>query len=195
MSEVLPPALGDVSPDRQFLWDGTQWKPITGNRWIPTDWTRPMQLAAGAYLALAGLYSIVSVLVFASVFRDAILKQAQKNPSLTSDQVNQAVSIGIGVATGVAVFLGVIYLALAVASVARRWTWVFYVDLVLFLLGAIGIVSSLTSIADPAASGQPQAAIYIGLVFGIAAVGLFAWLLIARIQRGVWACRKAPVAN
>ena len=194
MSEVRAPAAGEVSPDRQFIWDGVQWKPITGFHWIPTGWTRPMQLAAGAYFALAGLYSIISVLVFASAFREVMTKQAQRNPSLTPDQVTQTVTIGIAAATVVAIVFGVLYLLLAAVTVGRRWSWVFYADLVLLFVGALGIFGAIAGLASPGASGQPAGASLLTLVFGLAAAGLFVWLLLGRIQRGVWACRRTPTS-
>ena len=185
---------GEISPDGQFQWDGTQWQPITGTTWQPTEWTRPMQTAVAAYWLISGLFGILTPVLFGQAIKDAALKQIQsQNPSLTADQQQQALNLGIGVAFAFAVIFGIIYLALAILSYVRRFGWVFYVDLVLLGLSAIGVVTNLVALGSKN-SAQPALAAGIGLLLSLAALGLFVWMLLARLQRGVWACRKAPVS-
>lgn len=186
-----PVAQGQVSPDGQFMWDGAAWQPITGSAWEPTEWTRPMQMAVAAYWLVAGLFAILSPLLLGQAIKDAALKSIQQqNSQLTPDQQQQALNLGLTIAFAFSVTFGLIYLALAVLTFVRRFSWVFYVDLVLLGLSSIGVVTNLSSL-----SSRTQAPFIagIGLLLSLAALVLFVWMLIARIRRGVWACRKAPV--
>ena len=188
------PAPGEISPDGQFQWDGAQWQPITGTTWQPTEWTRPMQTAVAAYWLISGVFGILTPLVFGQAQKDVALKQIQsQNPGLPVDQQQQALNFSFGIAFGFIVFIGVLFVVLAILSYLRRSSWVFYVDLVLLGLSAIGVVTNLMALGS---KNGPQLAVAaaIGLLLSIAALGLFVWMLIARIQRGVWACRKAPVS-
>lgn len=188
-------APGQVSPDGQFMWDGAHWQPILGSVWQPTGWTRPMQMAVAAYWALAGLFTILTPILFAQVIRDAALKSMQnQNPNLSGPQQEQALNLGITFAFVFAMIFGAVYLALAVLSFVRRFTWVFYADLVLLGLSAIGVVTNLVALGNRS-SLQPAAASGIGFALSLAALALFIWMLMGRIQRGVWACRKVPLTG
>lgn len=177
------------------MWDGTAWRPIMGSTWQPTEWTRPMQTGVAAYWAVAGLFTILTPILFGQAIKDAALRQMQsQNPNLTGDQQQQALNLGLSFAFVLAVVFGLLYLALALLSYLRRFTWVFYVDLVLLGISAIGVVTDLISLGNRN-NTQPALATGIGFVLSLVALGLFIWLLMARIQRGVWACRKMPLTG
>src|SRR5260370_37946939 len=53
-------AVGQVSPDGQLRWDGAQWVPIPRGTRKPSPWTRPMQLATAALLAVQAIYGVAS---------------------------------------------------------------------------------------------------------------------------------------
>ncbi len=204
MSEQQPPAVvapatqmpqsGEVSPDGQFMWDGATWRPITGYRWEPTEWTRPMQAAVGAFFLINGIWTALVPFAFAAAIRENTIRQVQRqNPSLTPDQSSQAIDIGLAFVEGFAVFLAVLFVLIGVFSLLRRWSWLFYVDLVILGLGIFGVLSGITSIANPSAAAVPAFAAFIGLALSLVGLGLAVWMLVARIQRGVWAARKSPV--
>ena len=203
MSEQQPPAVtqtsqmpqsGQVSPDGQFMWDGATWRPITGYRWEPTDWTRPMQAAVAAVFIVNGIWEIVVAFGFAAAIRESAVRQIQRsNPNLTPDQTSQALNVGLAFTEGFMVFLAVLFVLIGVLSLVRRWSWLFYVDLVILGLGIFSVLSGITSLARPAAAALPVFATFIGLALSVVGVGLAVWMLVARIQRGVWAARKSPV--
>ncbi|TME17629.1 MAG: hypothetical protein E6I70_10285 [Chloroflexi bacterium] len=203
MSEQQPPAVtqtsqmpqsGQVSPDGQFMWDGATWRPITGYRWEPTDWTRPMQAAVAAVFIVNGIWEIVVAFGFAAAIRESAVRQIQRsNPNLTPDQTSQALNVGLAFTEGFMVFLAVLFVLIGVLSLVRRWSWLFYVDLVILGLGIFSVLSGITSLARPAAAALPVFATLIGLALSVVGVGLAVWMLVARIQRGVWAARKSPV--
>lgn len=183
---------GQVSPDGQFIWDGIQWLPITGTSWEPTNWTRPIQSAVALYWAIAGAVSILTPFLFGQALKDAALKQVVKqNPSLPPDTQQAAVQLGFTIALVFAIVFGLVYLALAALSIFRRITWVFYANLVLLGLSSIGVVSNLVALSG-SDNASPTAATGVGLLLSTAALVLFVWMLIARIRRGVWACRSTP---
>ncbi|TMD09393.1 MAG: hypothetical protein E6J02_03080 [Chloroflexi bacterium] len=203
MSEQQPPAVtqtsqmpqsGQVSPDGQFMWDGATWRPITGYRWEPTDWTRPMQASVAAVFIVNGIWEIVVAFGFAAAIRESAVRQIQRsNPNLTPDQTSQALNVGLAFTEGFMVFLAVLFVLIGVLSLVRRWSWLFYVDLVILGLGIFSVLSGITSLARPAAAALPVFATLIGLALSVVGVGLAVWMLVARIQRGVWAARKSPV--
>ena len=61
MSQNPSTAVGQVSADGQFRWDGQQWVPIPKGTRESTPWTRPMQLAAAALLAVEAIFSVLAI--------------------------------------------------------------------------------------------------------------------------------------
>lgn len=182
---------GTISPDGQFVWNGTEWAPVTRWVWSPTDWTRPLQYAIGAYLLVVAVFEALSPFLFAGTIRAAALKSLQANSSIDKSQYDQLLNISVTVSTITLLVFAAVFGVLGVLTVLRRWSWLFYVDLVILgLQGVFGTVGGLIGMATgSAASGiQPIA----GLAFSVIALALFVWALLARIQRGVWAGRRAP---
>lgn len=189
MSQNPSTAVGQVSADGQFRWDGQQWVPIAPGTREPTSWSRPMQLAAAAVLTATAVYSMGSTLVF--INHDAMVRvlkaQGTNVPrGMTYDTMADA---ALGVTIGVIVFFAVLYLAAAVGSFLG-WRWTFWATLVLFGLGAIGTVTNLGYFAKPDTSPVPIAGVAFSELVSLAALAMFAWMLVGAIKFGPWAMKK-----
>jgi hypothetical protein len=92
------------------------------------------------------------------------------------------------------VALALFYFAAALLSMLD-WAWTFYLALVLLGLSAISILQSIVGLATPNATTNPPEVNLVNLLVSALGLALFFWLLVARVQRGVWACRRLPVAG
>jgi len=146
-----------------------------------------MQALAGAFLLLAGGYQVVATVVAWPAVKEAALRaiQAQRLPAAQEQQAT-TLAADFGIAIGIAV--GAVLLLLGVLSLARRSSWVFYADLVVFGVSAAGVVTGIVGLV----SGERTAALF-QLLVGTVAAALFIWMLSAVIDTGPWACRKAAV--
>jgi len=164
LSEQQTAAVGQVSADGQFRWDGAQWVPIPKGQREPTAWTRPMQLGAAVLFVVAAVYSVVTTLVF--VNHDTMLKamQAQGTQLPSGSDVDTIVNVG--------------------------WRWMFWCVLVLFGLGGLGVLGDLGTIARPATSPVPIGVIWVSTLLALASLGMFVWMLIGVIRFGPWAMKK-----
>jgi len=188
LSQNPSAAVGQVSGDGQFRWDGQQWVPIPRGAREPTPWTRPMQLASAGFFAAQVLLSIFTAALY--INHDSMLKviQAQGNlPQGTDPETVVSFAIFIGWATVVVV--SILGLVAALGSYLG-WRWMFWVVLVLCGLNGIGAITNLSYFVKPEASPMPTWAIAVDEVFAIAGVALFIWLLIGVIRFGPWAMKK-----
>lgn len=189
MSQNPAPAIGQVSADGQFKWDGAQWAPIARGFREPTSWTRPMQLATAAIFAISAVLNTAMTFVFVNhdTTLKAILAGNQQYPAGTDieDVVNAAMVITyVG-----AVAFDLLYLFIALGSY-RGWRWMFWLALVAFALGGLGAFTNLSALAKPSESAYPFASLVIDEIGGIVSLGMFVWMLIAVVKRGPWAMRK-----
>lgn len=185
------PSPGQVSTDGQFVWDGSQWNPITAFRWEPTGATRRMQLLAGGYLLVDGLLTAILTFFAGPSVRQATEKALQQqNQDMTADQVKAIVDISVTVGIVVAVVIGLIFVGFGVMTLLRRWGWLFYADLVILGLSGLGVFTGLFGLVQGSA-GPPGLAIP-NLVLATAALALFIWMLVTRLQGSVWAARNVP---
>jgi uncharacterized membrane protein len=189
LGQIQSQAVGQVSADGQFRWDGTQWVPIPKGEREATPWTRPMQLAAAGLFALSAVYSVFSTVVF--VNHDSMLKalQAQGTQFPSGTDVDTVVNISIGVAIGFAVFIAVLQLVAALGSFLG-WRWMFYAALVLFGLGGLSALGNITTFVAPSKSPIPLGAVAVSEVLELAAVAMFVWMLIGVVRYGPWAMKK-----
>jgi multisubunit Na+/H+ antiporter MnhB subunit len=186
-----PSSPGQVSPDGQFVWDGTQWNPITAFRSEPTETTRRMQLLAGIYLLVAGLLTAILTFFAGPYVRLATEKALQQqNNGMTPDQLKSVVDFSVAAGIVIAVVFGLIYIAFGVMTLLRPSGWVFYGDLVILGLSGLGVFTGLYGLARGGA-GPPGLAIP-NLVLSAAGLALFIWLLVTRLRSGVWGARKVP---
>src|ERR1700687_6138334 len=95
MSQYPSSAIGQVSADGQFRWDGQQWVPIPSGTREPTPWTRPMQLAAAALFVVGAVSSLVVSVPF--INHDSMLRaiQAQGTTIPSGTGVDTVVNIAI----------------------------------------------------------------------------------------------------
>ena len=121
--------IGQVSADGQFRWDGTQWVPIAPGSREATSWTRPMRLASAAVFAVGAVLSVVLTVAF--VNHDTMLRalKAQGTQIPQGTSIDSIVSISLGFAIGVVVFLAILELVAAAGSFLG-WRWMFWAALI-----------------------------------------------------------------
>ena len=182
-------AVGQVSADGQFRWDGQQWVPIPRGSREPTPWTRPMQLAAAGLFIVQAVYSVVVSVIF--INHDTMLRvmKAQGTSIPQNTDVDTVINISIFFALAFVIVIAVLELVAALGSYLG-WRWMFWVALVLFALGGIGALTNLSTFAHPDTSPLPVGAVAISELFSIASLALFIWLLIGVIRYGPWAMKR-----
>jgi hypothetical protein len=189
MSQNPSSAVGQVSADGQFRWDGTQWVPIAAGTREPTSWTRPMQLAAAGVFALEAVLAVALSVLF--INHDSMLRvlRAQNTQFPAGTSVDSVVNLAIGFTIGTVVFIAVLELVAAVGSL-RGWRWMFWAALILFGFGGLGTFSNLSSFARPDSTPMPTGALAVSEVLSVADLALFVWLLVGVIKFGPWAMKK-----
>ncbi len=189
LSQNPTTAVGQVSADGQFRWDGQQWVPIPRGAREPTPWTRPMQQAAAALLTVEALVTVGTYAIFYN--HDAVKKvldaQGTQIPQGMSE--DQLINITVAGAIGFAVFVALIELFGAIGA-ALRWRWIFWYVLVLMALGSLGAIFGLAGLFRPSSSELPIAATVLQELLAIAAVAMFVWMLIGLIRYGPWAMKR-----
>jgi hypothetical protein len=124
----------------------------------------------------------------------------QRNAQLTPDvpppsadvigTINSFLTVGLAIGAAV----GVAIAAVAIIGALRRWTWVFYAVLVLLGLQAASFPFTVFGAFSSSAFGTlklPVAMTAVSVAFGIPAVALFVWMLVAALRRGPWAMSRA----
>lgn len=182
-------ALGQVSADGQFRWNGAEWAPIPTGEREPTSWTRPMRLASAALFAVQAVYSVVVTFVF--VTHDAMLRaiQAQGTQLPSDTDVDAVVDVAIALAIAVAVCWALLQVAAAAGSYLG-WRWVFWPAVVLFGLGGLSALGNVGVFLRPAASPMPVWAVSVSELFDVASLGMFVWLLAGLVRFGPWAMKR-----
>jgi len=216
--------MSTLSPDGRFRWDGAAWRPVTTVGFgpgyqparlptrVPTSWTRPLQLGVAGWYAWSALYALALPLVMQAPLsqyitqsmNQSLQRQAELYPSasplppglttLNTDFVNSMVTFGL--------WFGVVF-SLAISTVAivgavRRWTWLYYVVLVLLGLTLVSLPIDLINLATGSAvssfSGvsmnMPSWFLWVGTIVSVPAVVLFVCMLVAVIRRGPWGMRR-----
>jgi hypothetical protein len=169
---------------------------------VPTDWTRPLQYSVVAWYLLRAFYVIALPFVMAGPMADYInqvmQRQAQLDPTVAPppaeffSTLNNFLIVGfaIGAAFGVAISV------VAIIGALKRWTWVFYAVLVLLALETLSfpfVVISAFTTSTLSPIKLPVAVTAASVGFGVAAIALFVWMLIAIVRRGPWAMTRAPL--
>jgi hypothetical protein len=174
-------------------------QPRAGSR-VATDWTKPMQYSVAALYLLRGIYAVALPFLVvgptADYFNQVMQRQAQLDPNAAPPPadvlniINTFLTVGfaIGVAVGVAISV------VAIIGALRRWTWVFYAVLVLLALETLSFPFALISAFAPSMLSPiklPVVTAAVSVAFGLTAVALFVWMLVAIIRRGPWAMTRA----
>src|SRR5438445_13858623 len=189
LTENPTAAVGQVSADGQFRWDGQQWVPIPRGSREPTPWTRPMQLAAAAFFTVQALYSVIVSVIF--INRDSMLRvmRAQGTTIPQGSDFDTVLNISIFIALAFVIVIAILELVAALGSYLG-WRWMFWVALVLFALGVIGGLTNLSYFARPETSPVPAWAVIVQELFSLLSAALFVWLLVAAIRFGPWAMKR-----
>lgn len=201
-----------LSPDGRFRWSGSAWVPVAAmapqapnyqpppvSR-VPTPWTKPMQYAVAGLFILDGLY-VLSLPFWMSgmmskALSQAMQQQAAQNPYATPPPPEFMATITsiMSVTLWVGALIGLAICALIVVGALRRWTWMFYVVLVLLGLSTISlpydVASALSRSSLINAYGFPSWWYWVSFATGIPFAALFVWMLIAVIRYGPWAMAK-----
>jgi hypothetical protein len=203
-----------LSPDGRFRWNGSAWVP-TGQTFappgvqpqrpprVPTSWTKPLQYAVAVWYGIQGLYSLSLPFWMGSpitqIMNQSIERQQQLNPAV-SPPPPEFTSVMTSVING-ALWAGALFgFALAlfvIIGALNRWTWLYYVVLVLLGLGAISLPLNLVNaISGPAASSTygfalPTWTYVVSLVLALPGTALFVVMLIALVRRGPWGMTRA----
>jgi hypothetical protein len=146
-----------------------------------------MQVITAAYLVVITVISVA--FTFAYVSRAALIRALRNQPAsggLSPDQLDQTIGAVLAFTFGLVVFVGLVYLFLALGTFFG-WTWVFYADLVVLGLATVSEILSVFRLAAPSAQVLPLWALIVNVVVGAAAPILFVWLLIGLIRHGPWA--------
>ena len=201
-----------LSPDGRFRWNGSAWVAVGGmappaphyqppaSPRVPTPWTKPMQYAVAAWYVVSGLFALSAPLWLSGQMNDlmnqAIQRQTSLNPNVSPpppEFVATMTSMMSGI-LWVSALVGVAISTVAVIGALKRWTWMFYVVLVLFGLGVLGlpvnIVTLLSGRSNLSGFNMPPGFIWLSIGFGLIGTALFVWMLVAVIRYGPWAMAK-----
>jgi len=180
---------GQISADGQFRWDGQQWLPLAAGHREPTQWTRPLQLAAAGILALSALSGVF--MSFAFVNHDSMLRavHAQGTQIPAGTDIDTIVNAAIALTYGVAIFWAVLNLVGALGSFLR-WRWMFWGAFVLLCLGTIGTLINLRSFANADMSPIPVGGLIVGELIGVLGAAVFVWMLVGLVKYGPWAMKR-----
>jgi hypothetical protein len=199
-----------LSHDGHSRWNGTAWVPAgpaapaiyfapQRKARVPTAWTQPMQYAVAAWYVLQGIYAIFVPFVLAGpmadYFNQIIQRQAAQNPDVAPPPADflsiMTTTMTWGLAIGAAI--GIAISVVAIIGALKRWTWIFYVVLVLLGLQTASFPFTVLSAFSTGALNPvkiPLELTIMSVAFGVPAVAIFAWMLVAAIQRGPWAMRR-----
>jgi hypothetical protein len=207
-----------LSHDGRSRWNGSQWIPLSSpgiapggihparTTREPTSWTKPLQYTVAGWYALSAIYALSLPFWMSGpmtqLINQSIQRQQELNPSATPLPADFASSMG-SLMTGmlwVGAVFGVVICAVAVIGALSRWTWLYYVVLVLLGLSTISLPVNLitaasgSTISSVSGFSMPSWTYWTGLLLSIPAAALFVWMLVALIQRGPWAMKKISVS-
>ena len=181
-------AVGQVSPDGQFRWDGVQWVPIPKGAREPTSWTRPTQLATAGFFAVTVIYTLASTALF--INHDSMLRVMQAQGNLPEGtNVEQLVGFAVFAAWAFVVFLSALWAVAAVGSYLG-WRWIFWADLVLLGFGAIGAILNLGNFANSSGTELPVWGLVISELLDLASAALLVWFIVGLVRSGPWAMKR-----
>ncbi len=206
-----------LSHDGRSRWNGSAWvpsgqsgppagyQPAPSIARQPTSWTRPLQYAVAGWYAVSALYTLTTPFWMGGPMTQAINQSIQRQEQLqpaTSQAppgFTEVMTSVLGVALWVSAVIGVAICVVVIVGALKRWTWMYYVVLVLLGFSTISLpLNIITIFVGPSLSAAqgfslPSWTYWISVVLSIPAAALFVWMLIALIKRGPWAMnRVAP---
>lgn len=207
-----------LSHDGRSRWNGSAWIPAGGAAVAPggyyapahatrepTSWTKPLQYVVAAWYALSAIYVLSLPFwmsgVMSDVMNQSIQRQEALNPSATplpADLAGTMASFMTGVLWFAVVF-GLAFCAVFIVGALKRWTWLWYVVLVLLGFSVVSIplniASAVTGSALSSVSGfsMPSWTYWVGILTAVPATGLFIWMIVAQVKRGPWAMTRTAL--
>lgn len=216
--------LSTLSHDGHNRWNGTAWIPTgqapgapgyyqsSPTARQPTSWTRPLQYAVAGWYAIQGVYAVTLPFwmsgaisgAMTQAINQSIQRQQQLNPQVSpppADVTSMITSMMSGMLWVGAIF-GVAIAAVAIVGALKRWTWIYYVVLVLLGFGALSLplnlinLSTGSAVAGLSSVSVPAWSLWVGVTLSIPSTALFVWMLVALVKRGPWAMkREAPAVS
>ena len=201
-----------LSPDGRFRWNGSAWVPVGGmappapyyqppaTPRVPTPWTKPMQYAVAAWYGVSGLFALSVPLWMSGPMTDMMNRAIQRQTSLNPDVsppppefVSTMTSMMSGI-LWVSALVGFAISTVAIIGALKRWTWMFYVVLVLLGLGVLGLPYNIVTLVSARSTlsgfNLPPGFAWLWIGFGMLGTALFIWMLIAVVRYGPWAMAK-----
>ena len=200
-----------LSADGRFRWDGSTWQPVSSIMVTPygmvaarpgrepTSWTKPLQYAVAGWYVWSILYVGSEPLWMGSaisqVLDESFVRQQQANPGVSPPPV--ALTAFITSVANVSLWItALLYSAVFIVVIVgtwKRWTWMYYVVLVLLGLTSLLVPLQLAYLfvgAGPSTLTLPAWINWLNFLTGLPAVALFICMLIALVKRGPWATRS-----
>ncbi len=153
-----------------------------------------MQVLAAAVFAVEAVFSVVTAIVYDNRAAMIQVLKAQNTQLPQGMTIEQLADTSVAIAIGVVVAIAVLELVAATGSLLR-WRWMFWAALVLFGLGAIGAVATVTSLRNPSSTNFPVTVLVVNELLALAAGAMFVWMLLAAIKYGPWAMKKPGAAT
>jgi hypothetical protein len=200
-----------LSADGRTRWNGTAWVPVGGAapvyvqpasspRW-PTSWTKPLQYAVAGWYVIQAMWAIAVPFFLVGPIVDymdqVIARNQQLNPDVPPPPTDFIATMSgfITVSLIIGSVVGIAISAVAIIGALKRWTWIYYVILVLLGLGAISLpISFATLFAAPGTLNpvaMPAGITWAQTVIGIPGAALFIWMLVAAVRYGPWAMTRS----
>jgi hypothetical protein len=209
--------ISTLSPDGRARWNGNTWVPMASMAPMappiyphhqqpapgrfPTPWTKPMQYSVAAWYALAALYAVSLPFwmsgVMTQAFNQSLQRSAQANPNVSpppQEVINSMATMMSGILWVAAIIALAVCAVLAIGAL-MRWTWIFWVVLVLLGLGTLALPFNLISAVSGSVYtanlyGLPAWTVWLSVAIGIPNAALFVWMLVGLIRYGPWATTK-----
>lgn len=196
-----------MSHDGRSRWNGSTWVPVGTAPPIAyfqlqrkareaTGWTKPLQYTVAGWYLLQALYGIAVPFVMSGPMTDYMKQAMQRSAELAPNAPPPPVELMTTIVTLSLAFGAVvtsIICTLAIVGALRRWTWAYYAVCVLLGFQTLTFPFTLLSAFSTSAFSPiklPVELTIASVVFGIPAVALFVWMLVAAIKRGPWGMRR-----
>jgi hypothetical protein len=202
-----------LSSDGRSRWNGSAWVPAAAaptplyfqpqaRARVATGWTKPLQYSVAALYLVQAIWDVTLPFLTAGPMSDYINQIVQRNAQLNPDVAPPPAAFLSAMTTiltwtlAIGAALGVAIAVVAIIGALKRWTWVFYAVLVLLGLQAVSLPFAVVSAVATSALNPvklPAGLTWASVAFGVPAVALFVWMLVAVIRRGPWGMTR-PIA-
>jgi hypothetical protein len=195
-----------LSLDGRSRWNGTAWVPVgaappatyfsRGKVREATGWTKPLQYTVAGWYLLQAIYGIAVPFVMSGPMTDYVKQAMQRSAELNPGAPPPPTELISTIITWSLAFGAVVAIAistLAIVGALKRWTWVYYTVLVLLGFQAVTFPFTLLSAFSTSSLSPVKLPVELSIAsvaFGIPAVVLFVWMLVAAIKRGPWGMRR-----